>query len=701
MFRDLFDGIFDSIFMADSAGRIVEANEACCRALGYGRETLLGMDLSSILSEKDAAMILGLRRREKKRGLSMELRTADGRAIPVEVNAQYSTHRGGKAVLCVTREITGRTCREGGVQGEEERCRAILEELDDGYWETDLAGSLTLVNDAMCRMAEATREELLSGVNFSDYAAPETKKRLYRIFEEVYRTGKPAAIGDYEVTKRDGSTGAFQFNVSLIRNDEGKPIGFRGISRDVTERRAMERALQESEESYRNVLELAPDSIAIVRRKDARHLQVNDAFCRKTGYSAEEIIGRTSKELNLYVDQADRKRLFETIGREGYVEGMEIQYRARDGTVIDDLVAARPIRFRGEECFLVVATTITSLKRAQEALRESEEKYRTILENMEEGYYEVDRYGRFTFSNDAMCRMLGFSREELTGMDYRKHTAPETVERLSGEFNEVWRTGKPGQIIDHEIIKKDGTRATHEMSVSLVKNERGTPVGFRGVVRDVTLRRRAEEQLKAHREHLALINQILRHDLTNDLLVVQSGLKLYKTSHETELLEETEGRVKKSLSLIGRMKELESFMASHKDLKAYKIQNIIREIDQNYPFLDMRIKGRAQVMADDSLFSVIDNIARNAVIHGKANRIDVTINRRDDICEVRIADNGQGIEDGIKETIFEEGFVRGDTGNTGLGLHIVKKAMEKYGGYVYVEDNEPRGAAFVLIFKAL
>ena len=104
-------------------------------------------------------------------------------------------------------------------------------------------------------------------------------------------------------------------------------------------------------------------------------------------------------------------------------------------------------------------------------------------------------------------------------------------------------------------------------------------------------------------------------------------------------------------------------------------------------------------MADDSLSSVIDNIIRNAVNHGKADRITITTGKEGDLCEVRIADNGTGIPDEIKEKVFEEGFIHGDTGHTGLGLHIVEKAMENYGGYAYVEDNEPKGAVFALRFK--
>jgi len=147
------------------------------------------------------------------------------------------------------------------------------------------------------------------------------------------------------------------------------------------------------------------------------------------------------------------------------------------------------------------------------------------------------------------------------------------------------------------------------------------------------------------------------------------------------------------------MRELETFISRHKELKVFEIRDAIDEVKKSYSSVKFKIKGKARVMADESLNSVIDNIIRNAVNHGKADRITITTGKERDLCEVRIADNGTGIPDEIKEKVFEEGFIHGDTGHTGLGLHIVEKAMKSYGGYTWVEDNEPEGAVIVLRFK--
>src|SRR4030042_2177632 len=135
-------------------------------------------------------------------------------------------------------------------------------------------------------------------------------------------------------------------------------------------------------------------------------------------------------------------------------------------------------------------------RRAEEALRRSEEKYRTILEEMEEGYFETDLAGNLTFINDAGCRNLGYPREELIGKNNRQYADAANARKVFEAFNELYRTGKPCRVYDYETIKKDGTKAIKELSVSLMRDPEGKPIGFRGGTRDITERKRAEEKLR-------------------------------------------------------------------------------------------------------------------------------------------------------------------------------------------------------------
>ena len=142
---------------------------------------------------------------------------------------------------------------------------------------------------------------------------------------------------------------------------------------------------------------------------------------------------------------------------------------------------------------VIISEDITERKRAEEALSKSEEKYRTIIENMEDGYHEVDLKGNFTFFNESMLNILGYEREDLLGMNNRQYADEENTRKIYQVYNQVYRTGEPVKNFEWQIIRKDGDRRDIEVSISLIRNTEGHPTGFRGIVRDTTDRKRAEE----------------------------------------------------------------------------------------------------------------------------------------------------------------------------------------------------------------
>ena len=144
-----------------------------------------------------------------------------------------------------------------------------------------------------------------------------------------------------------------------------------------------------------------------------------------------------------------------------------------------------------------IATDITARKRAEDALRVSEERYRTILREIEDGYHEVDLAGSFTFFNESFRKIMGYSREELLGMNYKQYAADRNnAKKVRDAYNGIYRTGAPVHGFDWDIIRKDGGKRTVEVSVSLIRNAEGRPDGFRGIVRDITERKRQEEEFQ-------------------------------------------------------------------------------------------------------------------------------------------------------------------------------------------------------------
>ncbi len=162
-------------------------------------------------------------------------------------------------------------------------------------------------------------------------------------------------------------------------------------------------------------------------------------------------------------------------------------------------ISALTQRIRGLE------QSLSERKQAMVALRENEARCCTILMSIEDGYFEVDTAGNFTFFNDSVCRMLGYSRAELLGMNNRQYTDKENGKKLYQAFNKIFRTGEPSKGVVHEIIRKDGTKLYMESSASLIRNIYGHPVGFRGIMRNITGRRRAEEALLKSKERFQAI----------------------------------------------------------------------------------------------------------------------------------------------------------------------------------------------------
>jgi len=211
-------------------------------------------------------------------------------------------------------------------------------------------------------------------------------------------------------------------------------------------------------------------------------------------------------------------------------------------------------------------------KQAVGALRRSEEKYRTILENIEEGYYELDLAGNFTFFNDSTCKMLGYSRDELLGMNNREYSDKKTAKKAYKIFNKIYKTGKPKNIFNVEIIKKNGARRNIETSGSLMKDSEGNAIGFRGIFRDVTERKRAERAIKKREAKLANVNKQLI-ETNRALSVLAKNLDTTQKESEKRIIQRIRSYIIPIIEKLRQDKNIERYRADF-DL----LTNCIRDL---------------------------------------------------------------------------------------------------------------------------
>ena len=348
----------------------------------------------------------------------------------------------------------------------------------------------------------------------------------------------------------------------------------------------------------------------------------------------------------------------------------------------------------------LLAKEMAERNKAEKKLRKSEEKYRTILESIEDGYYEVDIEGNFTFVNDSLCRIMGYSNDELIGMNNRDYLDQENANKVYHTFNKVYTTGIPDKGFDWEFIRKDGIKRYVDASASLMKDAEDKPIGFRGIVRDATERKQAEAQLTASlKEKEALLKEV-HHRVKNNLQVISSLLSLQshhiKDKDSLEIFKESQNRVQ-SMSLIHE-KFYQSKDLSRIDMNGY-MKDLTASLFRSYADSAAAIKLKTKV-ADIFLDIttaipcglIINELTSNALKHGfpdrKQGEIVIEMHPVNNKIELVFSDTGVGFPEEID---FRN--------TTTLGMQLVITLVEQLEGTIKLDRRA--GSAFTICFEEL
>ena len=383
-----------------------------------------------------------------------------------------------------------------------------------------------------------------------------------------------------------------------------------------------------------------------------------------------------------------------------------------------------------------VQYTVNKRKAADDALREGEERYRTILESIEEGCFETDIDGNLTFFSNPFLKILGHSRDELLGANTRKYTSTETAEKMRRITERLRKTGKPENVTDYDVIRKDGTNVCLELSVSLLKDPNKLPTGYRGVLRDVSERKQTEEekhkletqlQQAQKMESIGTLAGGIAHDFNNILMGIQGNaslmlLKIDSDHPNYEKIKNIEKYVQNGTELT---KQLLGFARRGKYLiKATDLNEIIEKSSSLFARTKKEIQVHTNLYQDlwtaevdrGQIGQVLLNLYVNAW-QAMSNGGDLYLQTENVILDrsyvkpykvepgryvkISVSDTGVGIDQETQERIFEPFFTTKEMGRgTGLGLASVYGIIKSHGGYINVYSEKERGTVFTIYLPA-
>ena len=515
---------------------------------------------------------------------------------------------------------------------------------------------------------------------------------------EIMRRVRSGVETPYESTlfRDDGSSFLAEFTARSVRY-QGRQARVL-IFRDISGRVEVERQLRESEEKFAKAFRSSPAAIVISRLSDGRFTEVNESFCRITGYGRDEVIGRTGPELDVWRSPAEREQFIECLRKEGRVHGVPVQFLTKGGKTIDAELSAELIELSGEPHMLVVGVDVTERNATADALRESESRFRSLSQAAFEGI-AITEEGHILEANQRLAEMLRCEVHELVGRSALDFVAPESreevLERIEARYDQPY---------EHLAQRKDGSVFPVEV--------RGAPMQYQQravrvvAIRDITLRKQADDALRRSREQLEVLSkrlidaqEIERSRLSRELhdevgqalTAVKLNLQMMDRLTKSRIVKE---RVADSITIVDSAVDEVRNMAL--DLRPSVLDDLGLE-----PALRWYTKRQAErsgvavhfsagLSADrpspeveTACFRVAQEAITNAMRHARAQRLTIELRQRDNEIELSVQDDGVGFDTAsVREQPTEEQH---------LGLISMRERAALLGGHFHIESTPGQG----------
>jgi len=702
------------MFLAlDPDGSIVLMNQKACEVLGCSLDAIVGQDWfdtfvpdrvrKDVRNNFDSLMsgeVISFRDRER----STLTIPGEERLISWYTTVLRDNNDAIIGLLSSGVDVTERRRVEEALLESEQKFRTLVEHLPVVTWTSDKDGNTVYISPNVEQIYGYTPEEIEQGGQDLWFGRihPEDFERVRKEHESAIQEKRGFDI-IYRIRRKDGEW-IWIRDTSTRTYEEDGTFYASGMFTDITEKRLVELALEDSEEKYRTLVENMQDGVTIIQ--DGNIVFINSALLKILGYTTEELQGRpflnlVAPESKPLVAERYRKRLEgEDIDQE-----YDIRVIKKDGTLPIIRIRGAIMEYQGKSATVATVTDITESKQAEDKLR----LVQYSIDNASDPVFWVDKDGKFAFTNEAARNLLGYSLEEieeLTVWDIYPEFSTEQGPKMLAAIKE-----KGSDIVEISIKEKDGILHPVEVNVSHLIFE-GRELFF-SYVRDISERKQAEvalqisaDELRATKDRALLYLDIMGHDIRNKLqgmmLATQIALLDIDEEDTKEPLATQEKSIETIQSLITRVNSLEEMSSEPLSQQDFveSVQSSIEILQKQYPHVkinqDIQIEN-AFIQADNFLGTLILNILDNAVGHNPSASPEIWIVFEEDTqgYNLSIRDNGLGISDSRKKELLDPNRRYG-----GIALHQSKFIVEKYGGNIKildrVEGNPKEGACFCI-----
>ncbi len=696
-YRALFDGSLYCVYISDFEGRFIDANKTALQLLGYTHEDITQLNFASLIDDEDlnrAFRIMGefIEDGYHKDLSRYRLRKKDGGCVWVETDASIIYRdREPVAIQGIARDITDRVRAEEILR---EKDKAIASSIN-GIALADLSGALTYVNSSFLRMWGYDSESEVVGELTTDFW--ENADEAREVIEALQR--EENWIGEMVARRKDGSTFDVHLSASIMTDEQGTPVSMFGSFIDITERKRMEAELFDAEEKYTAIFERSFDAVFI---NDFRgnFIDANSRALELTGYSREDVGSLNFADFVSEDQLPMAARALEELMETGSQKTPnEYRMQREDGTFI--WVETRSsVIYRGGEPYAVlgIARDITERKLAEEALRESEARYRQLVDYAPAGIIEIDiASGRFLSINDIVCDYTGFCREELLSMTPSDILTEESFTHFTDRQRQALSGELPSDYTEYRVRAKDG----HELCVSthtrlIAEGEK--PVRATVIIHDITYRKRAEETLRSALHEKEVLLKEIHHRVKNNFQIIMSLLNLQKRKLTEERLVEEFSSSQNRIRAMALIHEL-LYRADNLSRIYFSeyIHLIARELLQGFSAdkrrISLEVNAEGVHLAIDQAIPcglIINELLTNSLKYAfpevRDGKVAISMRADNDTVHLIVGDNGVGMPKHIDITRTET-----------LGLKLVSLMVENQLKGSLTLDRK-RGSEFIIVF---